>query len=189
MRRSRAGPAFIVNPLPAGQEVIAWIALPRYALSICTRFDTVLEITKEEAEVANWKAWAGTALILAATSVHAASPPAAGQSVDTARAMLDRMDRNVDGKISEEEYRNAMVRRFGARDVNDDGVLEGDEFPKEWLAGADVNRATGKVTWEQFTAELPLVFAGFDNDKDGQLDAAEIGRFAAARKTQEGNKP
>lgn len=137
----------------------------------------------------HWKVWAGTALILAATSVHAASPAAADQPVDTARAMLERMDRNTDGKISQEEYRNAMVRRFGARDVNDDGVLEGDEFPQEWLAGADVKRATGKVTWEQFTAELPLVFDSFDNDKDGQLDAAEIGRFAAARKTQEGNKP
>jgi hypothetical protein len=139
--------------------------------------------------VANWKAWAGTALIFVATSVFAASPPAADQPVDTARAMLDRMDRSADGKISQEEYRNAMVRRFGARDINDDGVLAGDEFPKEWLAGADVKGATGKVTWEQFAVELHLVFDRFDSDKDGQLDAAEIGRFAAARKTQEGSQP
>lgn len=99
------------------------------------------------------------------------------------------MDRNADGRISQEEYRNAMVRRFGARDVNDDGVLEGDEFPKEWLAGADVKGATGKVSWGQFASELPVVFNSFDKDKDGQLDAAEIDRFAAARKIQEGTKP
>jgi hypothetical protein len=109
-----------------------------------------------------------------------ASPP-----VDTAKAMLARMDRNLDGKIGFEEYRNAMIRRFGARDVNDDGVLEGDEYPKEWLAGADVQEATGKVTWEQFAMELVVVFNQFDSDKDGQLDAAELAAFAAARKTKE----
>jgi hypothetical protein len=132
-----------------------------------------------------WKVWVGAAVVLGTVAANAASPPPSSQPVDTAQAMLDRMDRNLDGKISFEEYRNAMVRRFGARDVNDDGVLEGDEFPKEWLAGADVQEATGKVTWEQFGVELQLVFDHFDVDKDGQLDAAEIAAFAAARKAQE----
>ena len=124
-------------------------------------------------------------MALATMAASAASPQPPSEPVDTAQAMLDRMDRNVDGKISLEEYRNAMVRRFGARDVNDDGVLEGDEFPKEWLAGADVQAATGRVTFEQFAVELQLVFDHFDVDKDGQLDATEIAAFAAARKTQE----
>jgi hypothetical protein len=135
--------------------------------------------------VANWKVWVAAAAVLGTVTANAANPQPADQPVDTAKAMLDRMDRNVDGKISFEEYRNAMIRRFGARDRNDDGVLEGDEFPKEWLAGADVQEATGKVTWEQFGVELQLVFDHFDVDKDGQLDAAEIAAFAAARKTQE----
>jgi hypothetical protein len=136
-----------------------------------------------------WKSFIGAAVLLGTVAANAASPEPAGQPVDTAQAMLDRMDRNVDGKISFEEYRNAMVRRFGARDVNDDGVLEGDEFPKEWLAGADVQEATGKVTFEQFAVELQLVFDQFDADNDGQLDAAEIAAFAAARKTQEESRP
>ena len=135
--------------------------------------------------MANWKVCVAAAMVLGMTTANAANPQPADQPVDTAKAMLDRMDRNVDGKISFEEYRNAMIRRFGARDRNDDGVLEGDEFPKEWLAGADVQGATGKVTWEQFAVELQLVFDQFDVDKDGQLDAAEIAAFAAARKTQE----
>ena len=135
--------------------------------------------------MANWKVWVAAAAMLGAVAANAANPPPAQQPVDTAQAMLDRMDRNVDGKISFEEYRNAMIRRFGARDRNDDGVLEGDEFPKEWLAGADVQGATGKVTWEQFADELQPVFDQFDVDKDGQLDATEIAAFAAARKTQE----
>jgi Ca2+-binding EF-hand superfamily protein len=132
-----------------------------------------------------WKSWIGAAMALATMTASAADPQPTDQPVVTAKAMLDRMDRNVDGEISFEEYRNAMVRRFGARDVNDDGVLEGDEFPKEWLAGADVQEATGKVNFEQFAVELQLVFDQFDADKDGQLDATEIAAFAAARKTQE----
>jgi hypothetical protein len=131
-----------------------------------------------------WKQLVGAAVLLGAVAANAVEAQPAEPPVDTAKAMLDRMDRNVDGKISAEEYRNAMVRRFGARDLNDDGVLEGDEFPKEWLAGADVQAATGKVTWEQFAVELQLVFDRFDVDKDGQLDAAEIAAFAGARKTQ-----
>ena len=132
-----------------------------------------------------WKQLVGAAVLLGAVAANAASSDPAGQPVDTAKAMLDRMDRNMDGKISIEEYRNAMIRRFGARDLNDDGVLEGDEFPKEWLAGADVQEATGKVTWEQFAIQLVVVFDQFDSDKDGQLDAAELAAFADARKTQE----
>jgi len=132
-----------------------------------------------------WKSLIGAAALLGTVAANAASPQPAGQPVDTPKAMLDRMDRNLDGKISIEEYRNAMIRRFGARDLNDDGVLEGDEFPKEWLAGAEVEGATGKVSFEQFAAELPLVFDRFDADKDGQLDAAEIAAFAGARKTKE----
>lgn len=135
--------------------------------------------------MANWKVCVAAAMVLGMMAANAATPQPADQPVDTPKAMLDRMDRNVDGKISLEEYRNAMIRRFGARDRNDDGVLEGDEFPKEWLAGADVQGATGRVTWEQFAVELQLVFDQFDVDKDSQLDAAEIATFAAARKTQE----
>ncbi len=123
------------------------------------------------------------------TAAGAAGTKPAEKPVDTAAEMLARMDRNLDGKISFEEYRNAMVRRFDARDRNGDGVLEGDEFPKEWLAGADVKGATGKVSWEQFEGELQFVFDRFDGDKDGQLDAAEIAAFAAARKAEEESKP
>ncbi len=124
-------------------------------------------------------------MMLATMTAQAVDSRPADPPVDTATAMLDRMDRNLDGKISIEEYRNAMIRRFGARDLNDDGVLEGDEFPKEWLAGADVQEATGKVTWEQFAIQLVVVFDQFDRDKDGQLDAAELAVFADARKTKE----
>jgi Ca2+-binding EF-hand superfamily protein len=133
----------------------------------------------------SFRLWTGAAMMMAAMCANAAGTGPADQPVDTAKTMVERMDRNLDGKISFEEYRNAMVRRFDARDSNGDGILEGDEFPKEWLAGADVQGATGKVSWEQFVGELQLVFDRFDGDKDGQLDATEIAAFAAARKTEE----
>jgi len=126
--------------------------------------------------------------LMTGTAANAADSQPADQPVDTAAAMVERMDRNLDGKISFEEYRNAMVRRFDARDRNGDGVLEGDEFPKEWLAGADVQGAIGKVSWDQFVGELQLVFDRFDGNKDGQLEAAEIAAFAAARKAEEESK-
>jgi Ca2+-binding EF-hand superfamily protein len=123
--------------------------------------------------------------MMVAMCANAAGAKPADQPVDTAKTMVERMDRNLDGKISFEEHRNAMVRRFDARDSNGDGILEGDEFPKEWLAGADVQGATGKVSWEKFVGELQLVFDRFDRDKNSQLDSTEIAAFAAARKTEE----
>ena len=123
--------------------------------------------------------------LMTGTAANAADRQPADQPVDTAAAMVERMDRNLDGKISFEEYRNAMVRRFDARDRNGDGVLEGDEFPKEWLAGADVQGATGKVSWDQFVGELQLVFDRFDGNKDGQL---ECGRDCGLCRRPEGRR-
>jgi EF hand len=155
--------------------------------------ETCATSTRQENMMHTRKVCAGAILAalaaLTTTAAQAAeSPQPATTPVDTPKAMLDRMDRNQDAKISLEEYRNAMIRRFGARDRNDDGVLEGDEFPQEWLAGATAQGANGKVTFEQLSAELPIVFDRFDANKDGQLEAVEIAAFAAARKAQEETK-
>ncbi|MCK7474177.1 MAG: DUF3011 domain-containing protein [Rhodopseudomonas palustris] len=107
--------------------------------------------------------------------------------------MLDRMDRNLDGKIMTlRKYRNAMVRRFGARDVTDDGVLEGDESIRRngWPARPWRGRPERR-SFEQFAAELPLVF---DRSRRRQGRSARRSgdcRLAGARKTQEesGHEP
>lgn len=113
----------------------------------------------------------------------------AAERVDSAAALLERMDRNVDGQISIEEYRNAMLRRFDASDENRDGSLSGDEFPPEWVAGADARAATGSITLAEFSAALQPVYERFDASQDGQLDAAEIEAMAAARRAQEEHTP
>jgi hypothetical protein len=129
-----------------------------------------------------WMTGAAALAVLLSSSGFAAEP------VDTAQRLLQRMDRNIDGKISFEEYRNAMLRRFDDSDRNGDGSLDVDEYPKEWLAGAESEAATGKVSWADFGASLQTVFDRFDGDKDGQLDSAEIDALAAARKSQEESK-
>lgn len=110
----------------------------------------------------------------------------AAEPVDSAAKLLERMDRDVDGKISFEEYRNAMVRRFDAIDSDGDGTLVAQEIPPEWLAGAAERVAGKQVSRLEFGDSLQPVFERFDGDKDGQLDAAEIEAFAGARKAQEG---
>lgn len=128
----------------------------------------------------------GMILLVCAAAASAAAGEAA---VDTQSRLLARMDRNGDGKISFEEYRNAMLRRFDARDKNADGTLDGAEFPKEWLAGAGIEDATGTLTRDAFSDQLEPTFNRFDTDTDGQLAGAELEAFAAARKAREESKP
>lgn len=130
-------------------------------------------------------AWTGGLVVLTVLAVAAPATFAATKPVDTGKRMLDRMDRNVDGKIGFEEYRNAMMRRFDARDHDKNGVLEGKEIPKEWLVGADVAAAEGKVSQAAFAGELQPVFDRFDANRDGELDAAEVAAYAAARRAHE----
>lgn len=129
-----------------------------------------------------WTTGAAALALLFSSGGFAAEP------VDTAQRLVQRMDRDIDGKISFEEYRNAMLRRFDDSDRNGDGSLDGEEYPREWLAGADAKAATGTVSWADFGASLQSVFDRFDGDKDGQLNSVEIDAFAAARKTQEESK-
>lgn len=123
-----------------------------------------------------------------ATGAYSADLPA-DRPVDSKELLLQRMDRSGDGKISLEEYRNAMLRRFDARDRNNDGVLDGAEFPKEWLAGAAIEDAQHKLSRDDFSDQLEPTFERFDADKDGQLAGAEIDAFVAARKAREETTP
>ncbi len=127
----------------------------------------------------------GALALAACLSAQAAKPSKADKPVDTPQRMLARMDRNVDGKISFEEFRNAVTRRFDARDKNKDGVLSADEVPKEWLIVSATDQADGQVTHEEFAAALQPTFDRFDADHDGQLDTTEIAAFAAARAAKE----
>jgi Ca2+-binding EF-hand superfamily protein len=124
------------------------------------------------------------ALLLSAAAAAQEKPPAAS---DHAQRLMQRMDRDGDGKVSFEEYRNAMLRRFDSRDKNKNGVLEGSEIPRSWLA--DNGSADSRVDLEEYGAQLESSFAQFDTNKDGQLDLDEVRALSAARKAQQESQP
>lgn len=125
----------------------------------------------------------GLAAALVATAATAARSDEHSPA-DRKSRLLARMDRNGDGRISFEEYRNAMLRRFDARDKNHDGVLDGAEFPSQWLAGAAIAADQRRISRDDFSDQLEPSFAHFDADTDGELDGAELDAFLAARHSE-----
>lgn len=109
-----------------------------------------------------------------------AADPAAAPVVD-ADAILKRMDRDNDGKVSLEEYRNALSRRFHALDADADGVLRADEIPREWLEVSDADISGDGLSMQELSSHLQPVFQDFDTDHDGRLDRDELAGLAHAR--------
>ncbi|WP_257385830.1 hypothetical protein [Tahibacter caeni] len=122
----------------------------------------------------------GLAAALVATTATAATSGEPAPA-DRKSRLLARMDRDGDDRISFEEYRNAMLRRFDARDRNRDGVLDGAEFPPQWLEGSGIAAEQKRLARDDFSDQLEPSFAKFDADANGQLDGAELDAFFAAR--------
>ncbi len=118
--------------------------------------------------------------VLAVVSCPAWSQPP-DQVPVTASGMLERMDRNGDGRIDYEEYRNSLLRRFGHADRDDDGVLKGNEVPKNMVVVGESRQASGDVRFDDYTDALRPVFDRFDANRDGILEPAEIESYARAR--------
>ncbi len=129
-------------------------------------------------------------LLAACASGPPEGPPAeweCGSRVELARVfeeLVVRHDADGDGAITSEEYTRGEVR-FANYDRNGDGVLTAVDFPADehWngfaprmLAGMDAN---GDKVVE--TAELDVFIERVDADRNGMIEAAELGGFLPPR--------
>lgn len=109
----------------------------------------------------------------AATGAHAQALPEPAAA--PGKGFLERNDRNGDGALDAEEYRNFCARLFARRDRNADGVLTPDEYP----ATSD---ALQRV---DFMAQSDASFENHDRNGDERLDLGEIAALRAASDMEE----
>jgi hypothetical protein len=88
------------------------------------------------------------------------------------------VDYDGNGAISREEFRNAVTELAYASDANNDGILDGGEFPwsEEDLKLFDTN-GDGKITSvgiQEFQDGMAGAFDALDANADDSLDAGEI---------------
>lgn len=89
---------------------------------------------------------------------------------------LELVDRDADGRISYEEYRNRMVKSFVELDQDRDTVLTQEELsrfvvkPHHELADRD---GDGTVTYDEFMSHATVLFAVVDENRDGYLTDEE----------------
>ncbi len=91
-------------------------------------------------------------------------------------------DRNADGELNWEEFRNLIAKLFYVADRDGDEVLAGDEvklvLKQEELGKADQNK-DGMVQYREFVAYSARVFLLTDVDHSGSLTPNEIHKGAA----------
>jgi len=99
-------------------------------------------------------------LILTALTALAAAQAAAAQPRPV------RGDANADGRLSQAEFQAVQTQRMMRMDVDGDGSIR----LAEWTAG---RRANG--------GDPAKAFAALDRNRDGGVDAAELGAHSARR--------
>lgn len=77
------------------------------------------------------------------------------------------LDRDGDGSISWEEFRNSLTRVFYAEDPDDDGRLQAGD------AGTAAAAAGRSITIEEWTASGQTVFVRIDANGDGLVSLDE----------------
>lgn len=101
----------------------------------------------------------------------AASGLAAVALGQTMADVFDRMDRDGDGAISQEEFRNWMAATYGRKDVDRNRTLtwielhpDGRPQPTDWV----------DFSLDDVMDAIPQAFAQRDTDGDGKLSRAEM---------------
>jgi hypothetical protein len=116
-------------------------------------------IAKQAKPGPQWPGFLVCALVLSAAGGAAAQVRATSD-------YLARMDGDGDRRVGLAEYQDWMSYAFDGMDVDGDGVLSAQELP---------GGKGGPVSREQHRARLAARFNRQDADRDGYLDAAELG--------------
>ena len=126
--------------------------------------------------------WRRASLALCSVVLAACAAPA-GQAGDdgplaaagdaAAQVAFAYADRNADGRVSFEEYRNRSMRLFRNADLNRDGILQIAEQRAMLGPRADPASVTEDLSLQDFNAALVVFFRNADTDADGYLSPTE----------------
>lgn len=93
-----------------------------------------------------------------------------------ANDVFTKLDKNKDGRISEQEYLDQVSGSFDKLDKNHDGALTPDEFQhvdkdkrKQLVKEADANN-DGIVIKKEYEQAARKRFSSLDKNKDGDID-------------------
>lgn len=96
-----------------------------------------------------------------------------------AENVLQKLDKNHDGKVSKKEYMDAIAVAFDKLDKNRDGVLTKEEIQlnkkidaEKFMEEVDENR-DGKIIKEEFEKAAKRRFTAIDKNMSGDIDKEE----------------
>lgn len=116
---------------------------------------------KEQKIALNYTETAGPVVVLSKTEKEKVS------------AHFLHLDRDGDGRVTQEEYVTTFVESYESQDVNGDGVLTAKEFGHPAFRDMDSN-ADGRATLEEFRSLYASQFSGIDKNRNGYIAPGEM---------------
>ena len=101
------------------------------------------------------------------------------------RERFKAADKNGDGRLDREEFRQAVIEGFYFRDKERKGYLTADQLPearREAFKAANV-KGDGRLTLQEEVNAMMKDFDAADVDKDGKLTYEELEAYIKARPT------